>query len=130
MLRDGGGSPQAILIATGSEVGLAMQAAELLEAEGINARVVSMPCVEVFEAQDAGYRESVLPSHIRARIAVEAGYPDPWYKWVGIDGAVVGIDRFGLSGPGAAVLAELGMTAEAVVQATRRVLSNQEPQQV
>ena len=130
VLRDGGGSPQAILIATGSEVGLAMQAAELLEAEGINARVVSMPCVEVFEAQDAGYRESVLPSHIRARIAVEAGYPDPWYKWVGIDGAVVGIDRFGLSGPGAAVLAELGMTAEAVVQATRRVLSNQEPQQV
>ena len=81
-----------------------------------------MPCVEVFEAQDAAYRESVLPSDVRARVAVEAGHPDTWFKFVGLDGAVVGIDRFGMSAPGALALETLGMTSEQVVVKALAVL--------
>ena len=115
-----------ILIATGSEVELAVEAAARLSdggpsRGGLGVRVVSMPCTDVFGQQDAAYREAVLPSDCRARVAVEAGHPDYWYRFVGLDGAVVGIDRFGLSAPGPVVMAELGMTVDEVVGAARRV---------
>ena len=106
-----------ILIATGSEVAMTVDAAATLAQAGLGVRVVSMPCADVFLAQDAAYRESVLPAACRARVAVEAGHPDYWFKFVGLDGAVVGIDRFGLSAPGPLAMAELGMTMENVVGA-------------
>jgi len=112
--------PDLILIATGSEVELAVDAAVALQSE-MTVRVVSMPCAEVFLAQDAAYRDVVLPPGCRARVAVEAGHPDYWRKFVGLDGAVVGIDRYGLSAPGDQAMAALGMTAESVVAAARRV---------
>lgn len=115
------GDLDVILIATGSEVEMAVDAAEKLSAGGLGVRVVSMPCADVFLAQDAAYRESVLPAACRARVAVEAGYPDYWFRFVGLDGAVVGIDRFGLSAPGPVVMAELGMTVENVVAAAQSV---------
>ena len=123
--RERGARPDALVIATGSEVGLASAAAEALAGE-LDVRVVSMPSVDVFLAQDAAYRESVLPAGVRARVAVEAGHPDYWHKFVGLDGAVVGIDRFGLSGPGAAAMEALGMTAERVEAALREVAARTE----
>jgi transketolase len=117
-------SPQVALIATGSEVGITLQAAQTLAAQGIAARVVSMPCEEVFAAQDSAYQQSVLPQNLRARVAVEAGHPDTWFKYVGLDGAVVGIDRFGLSAPGAQALEAMGITAEHVVAQALRVLGH------
>ena len=122
ILADSEGEPQAIIIATGSEVELGVAAAQQLAAEGIQARVVSMPCVEQFAAQDQDYRDQVLPPEVRARVAVEAGHPDSWFKFVGLDGAVVGIDRFGLSAPGPEAMAELGITVDAVVAATKSVV--------
>ena len=108
-------APQAILIATGSEVDLAMQAAEQLADKGILARVVSMPCAEIFSAQDADYRDSVLPPSVRARVAVEALHADYWYKFVGLDGRVVGMTSFGESAPGDVLLKEFGFTVDNVV---------------
>ncbi len=105
-----------ILISTGSELQHAMKAAEEL---GAGTRVVSMPSFERFERQDADYQESVLPAACRKRVSIEAGISDPWYRFVGLDGKVLGIDRFGLSAPGAKVMEELGMTAEKVVEAAR-----------
>ncbi len=122
VLRDNGGTPDAIIIATGSEVALAVAAAETLGAKGKNVRVVSMPSVEVFEAQDEDYRESVLPSEVTARVAVEAGIPDGWYKYVGLQGKVVGLDRFGESAPAAELFKEFGFTVENVVAAVEDVL--------
>ena len=124
ILADSEGEPQAIIIATGSEVELGVAAAQQLAAEGIQARVVSMPCVEQFAAQDQDYRDQVLPPEVRARVAVEAGHPDSWFKFVGLDGAVVGIDRFGLSAPGPEAMAELGITVDAVVAATKSLMWN------
>jgi len=115
------GDPQVLLIATGSEVEVALEAAKRLSAEGHGTRVVSMPCCELFEAQPAAYREDVLPSRIRCRVAVEAGATLGWKAYVGLDGAVVGLDRFGASAPYAVIYRELGLTAEAVVEAVRRV---------
>jgi len=112
----------AIIMATGSEVALSIEAAQQLQAKGYAIRVVSMPSVDVFKAQDKSYQESVLPRKIRARVAVEASATAFWYQWVGLDGKVVGIDSFGESAPGAKVLAALNMTVEAVVQATLEVL--------
>jgi len=114
-----------IFIATGSEVELAVAAALTLHADGVGARVVSMPSTDVFLSQEDSYRESVLPADCRTRVAVEAGHPDYWYRFVGLDGAVVGIDRFGLSAPGPAAMAELGMTAENVTNAARRILNGE-----
>jgi len=114
---------RAIIIATGSEVELAVQAAAALGAEGAGVRVVSMPCAEAFLAEDAAYREAVLPAEVRARVAVEAGHTAYWYRFVGLDGAVVGIDRFGLSAPGPVAMRELGMTVENVIGAVREVLA-------
>lgn len=122
VLHEPEAEPQIILIATGSEVALAMEAASTLATQGVAARVVSMPCVEVFAAQDAAYREAVLPRAVRARVAVEAGHPDTWFKYVGLDGAVVGVDRFGLSAPGALALEQLGISAEQVVAKAQAVL--------
>ncbi|MBA1148801.1 transketolase [Ectothiorhodospiraceae bacterium WFHF3C12] len=122
VLSDCEGEPEAIIIGTGSEVGLAMEAAERLMAEGRRIRVVSMPSVDTFEAQDARYRETVLPGTVRARVAVEAGSHEPWLRFVGLDGQVVGINRFGESAPGPAVYEHLGITAEAVVRAVKDVL--------
>jgi transketolase len=120
VLRDGGAAPEAIIIATGSEVGLAMQTAEQLAGRAI--RVVSMPCAEVFEAQDAAYRESVLPSDCLARVAVEAAHVDYWYKYVGLDGRIVGMSTFGESAPAEELFEQFGFTVDHVVAVLNEVL--------
>ena len=107
--------PQAILIATGSEVELAMQASDTLAGKGISTRVVSMPCAEIFSAQGADYQDSVLPPAVRARVAVEALHADYWHKFVGLDGRVVGMRSFGESAPGGELMSEFGFTVENVV---------------
>ncbi|MAA70327.1 MAG: transketolase [Bermanella sp.] len=113
---------KAIIIATGSEIGLAMDAAAALEAKGTPVRVVSMPCAEIFCKQDAAYIESVLPAAITARVAVEAAHKDYWYKFVGLNGAVVGMETFGESAPIADLMKHFGFTTEAVVAAVEGVL--------
>jgi len=122
VLKDCDGTPDAIIIATGSEVELAVGAADALADKGRKVRVVSMPCVEVFEAQDAAYRESVLPAAVTARVAVEAGVTASWYKYVGLQGRVVGIDRFGESAPAGQLFKEFGFTVENVVKSVEEVL--------
>lgn len=123
IMSGGEGDPDVILIASGSEVALALKAAGVLEDEGQRVRVVSMPCDRLFLEQDAAYRDSVLPPDVRARVAVEAGSPMGLARFVGLDGAIVGLDRFGESAPSAAVYADLGFTVEAVVEAASRILS-------
>ena len=115
--------PDVILIATGSEVSLAVKAKAELKNEGIDARVVSMPCLEDFENQSAKYKESVLPKNVRARVAVEAGATATWYKYVGLDGKVVGIDTFGASAPAGKLFEKFGFTVDAVVSAAKAVLN-------
>ena len=119
VVSDAEGEPEVILVASGSEVGLAMQAKEAL---GTGARVVSMPCERLFWEQDEAYRESVLPRSVRARVAVEAASPFGWGRVVGLDGEVVALDRFGTSAPGTEALTDLGLTADAVAEAARRVM--------
>jgi transketolase len=121
VLADTEGPAQVTIIATGSEVALATGARALLAAKGIAARVVSMPCMDVFLRQDAAWRDSVLP-HGVPRVAVEAGVSDIWYRFVGLDGAVVGMDRFGESAPAGALFKHFGLTAEAVAQAAENVI--------
>ena len=116
------GDLDAIVIATGSEVGLAVEAAERLSEAGRHVRVVSMPCAEIFEAQEAGYREAVLPCDVLARVAVEAGHTDFWYKYVGLDGRVVGMSSFGESAPAEALFQHFGLTADNVVAAVEDVI--------
>ena len=116
VLKDSVGAPEVILVATGSEVGLAMQAAAQL---GDGVRVVSMPSTDVFDRQDAAYREAVLPKACRKRVAIEAGVSDFWRKYVGLDGAVVGIDSFGASAPIEALLPHFGFTVDRVVAAAQ-----------
>ena len=116
------GDLDAIVIATGSEVALAVEAAGRLTQAGRGVRVVSMPCAEVFEAQEAGYREAVLPSDVLARVAVEAGHTDFWYKYVGLDGRVVGMSSFGESAPAEALFKHFGLTADNVVAAVEDVI--------
>ncbi|HWT14217.1 MAG TPA: transketolase [Patescibacteria group bacterium] len=111
-----------ILIATGSEVGLAMDAARVLDGEGIGVRVVSMPCTQIFDAQPIEWREGVLPSWCRARIAIEAGVGDFWRKYVGLDGHVIGIDRFGASAPAEKLYPYFGFTVDKIVEAARKQL--------
>ena len=112
---------KAVIIATGSEVALALDAQKLLAAQGIPVNVVSMPCTSAFDRQEAAYRTAVLPEHL-PRIAVEAGTPDGWYKYVGLNGAVIGISRFGESAPADELFKLFGITAEHVVQAVKSVL--------
>jgi transketolase len=118
----GSGVPaaQVILIATGSEVGIAVAARELLESQGVSTRIVSMPCREWFEAQDQSYRDEVLPPRIRARVSVEAGVPLGWRDFVGDAGRIVGIDHFGESADGPTLFREFGLTPEAVVAAAQQ----------
>jgi len=112
---------RAAIIATGSEVAIAIQAQKLLAAEGIAVRVVSMPSTDVFDKQDAGWRAQVLPKGM-PRVAVEAGVTAFWHKYVGLDGAVVGIDTYGESAPAGALFKHFGLTAEKVAQAVKQVL--------
>ena len=116
VLKDSVGAPAVILIATGSEVGLAMQAAERL---GDGVRVISMPCTDAFDRQSREYREAVLPDACRKRVAIEAGVTDFWRKYVGLDGAVVGIDSFGASAPIEALMPHFGFTVDKVVAAAQ-----------
>lgn len=115
-------APQAILIATGSEVSLAVAAYGALQEQGIATRVVSMPSASVFAAQSPEYQESVLPGGMKNRIAIEAGHPDYWHKWVGLDGRIIGLPTFGESGPGAEVMAHFGFTVENVVDQVKQSL--------
>ncbi|WP_457667411.1 transketolase [Thiolapillus sp.] len=121
ILEDCDGTPDAIIIATGSEVALAMDAAKQLTEEGKKIRVVSMPCTEVFDEQDEEYKEAVLPPSVTARVAVEAGVTDFWYKYVGT-GRVVGIDRFGESAPAGELFPHFGFTVDHVVSAVKGVM--------
>jgi transketolase len=116
VLKDTVGEPEAVIIATGSEVELAMDAAAVLSERGKAVRVVSMPCAEVFSAQDADYREAVLPSNVLARVAVEAAHADYWYKFVGLDGRVVGMTTFGESAPAGELMKHFGFTVDNVVE--------------
>jgi transketolase len=113
---------EVILIATGAEVGITMEAARRLDTEGVGVRVVSMPCTQIFDQQSPEWREGVLPSWCRRRVAVEAGISDFWRKYVGLDGAVIGIDRFGASAPAERLFVEFGFTAENVYQAAKAQL--------
>jgi len=122
ILSDSEGQPDAIIIATGSEVELALKAAEQLKTTGKNIRVVSMPSTNIFDAQDAAYRESVLPSAVTKRVAVEAGVTDGWWKYVGTNGKIVGLDRFGESAPAGQLFKEFGFTVENVVKNVEAVL--------
>ncbi len=116
-----GGDPDLILIATGSEVSLAIESAKALAAEGHAARVVSMPSADVFEAQDEAYQQSVLPSDKRKRVAIEAAHVDYWRKWVGLDGAVVGMSSFGASAPGGDLFKHFGFTVDNVVKVAKEL---------
>ncbi|MBH3106340.1 transketolase, partial [Serratia marcescens] len=115
VLKDCAGTPDVILIATGSEVGITVEAADTLTAAGRKVRVVSMPSTDAFDKQDAAYRESVLPAAVTARVAVEAGIADYWYKYVGLNGAIVGMTTFGESAPAEQLFAEFGFTVDNVV---------------
>ncbi|MEO7539838.1 MAG: transketolase C-terminal domain-containing protein, partial [Pyrinomonadaceae bacterium] len=114
-------APRLIIIATGSEIGLAMQARQRLNADGTPTRVVSMPCWEFFEAQNAKYRDEVLPPKVTARLAIEAGVSFGWAKWVGDAGAVLGVDRFGASGKAEDVFPDYGFTVENAVKMAKNL---------
>ena len=122
VLRDASAEPQAIIIATGSEVALAVDAQERLSAEGYRVRVVSIPSVDTFLAQDAAYRESVLPAAVTARLAVEAAVPDLWLRFVGPQGRILGVSTFGESAPGPDVYRQFGLTADKVVETIKSLL--------
>jgi transketolase len=123
VLRDTDGEPDVLLLGTGSEVQHCVEAADLLAADGIAARVVSVPSWELFDAQDADYRDSVLPPSVRARVAVEAGRTLGWERYVGADGAMVGLDRFGASAPAERLFDEFGFTADNVASVARDVVA-------
>ncbi|EPQ9982596.1 transketolase [Vibrio vulnificus] len=123
ILKDSDGKPELILIATGSEVELAVKAAEQLTAEGKKVRVVSMPATDAFDKQDAAYRESVLPSDVTARVAIEAGIADFWYKYVGFDGRIIGMTTFGESAPAEQLFEMFGFTVENVVNTAKELLA-------
>jgi transketolase len=122
VLIDTGGTPECIVIATGSEVGIAAEAVNKLNSQGRRVRLVSMPSTETFDAQDADYRERVLPSAVRARLAVEAGATLSWWRYVGTEGRVLGIDRFGASGKFAAVYPHFGFAADNIAQQVKELL--------
>ena len=119
----GSEKPDVILMASGSEVELAMKAADELEAKGKKVRVVSMPCTDIFDRQSAEYKESVLPGSVRARVAIEAGCAMSWYKYIGLDGETVTVDHFGASAPAGILFKEFGFTVENVVAAAERAMS-------
>jgi transketolase len=118
--------PQVVLSATGSEVQMAVAAREVLEADGVGTRVVSMPCVEWFDEQDEAYREQVLPPGVRARVVVEAGIAQPWHRFAGDLGEIISIEHFGASADYQTLFREFGFTHEAVVAAAQRSLKRVE----
>ena len=122
VLSDCEGTPDVLLMASGSEVEQILAAQPILAEAGIRVRVISMPCMELFLKQDAAYQESVLPAAIRARVAMEAGATMPWYRFTGLDGAVIGIDHFGASAPAGILFREYGFTVDNVVETVKRVL--------
>ena len=122
VLKDCDGTPDVILIATGSEIEITLGAADKLTSGGHKVRVVSLPSTDLFDAQDAAYRESVLPSGVKARVAVEAGIADYWFKYVGLDGAIVGMTTFGESAPASQLFAEFGFTVENIVSHAEALL--------
>ncbi|PAU57548.1 transketolase [Pseudomonas indica] len=124
VLKDCDGEPELILIATGSEVALAVQAADKLAEQGRKVRVVSMPCTSVFDAQDAAYKQSVLPVEVGARIAIEAAHADYWYKYVGLDGRVIGMTSFGESAPAPALFEHFGFTVDNVLSVAEELLED------
>jgi transketolase len=123
VLRDCASDPDVVLIGTGSEVQLAVEAAEQLAAEGIAARVVSMPCVEWFAAQSQDYRDSVIPPSVKARVSVEAGIGLGWREWVGDAGRIVSIEQYGASAAYTTIYENYGITADAVASAARESLA-------
>jgi transketolase len=123
VLKDSEGAPELILIATGSEVGLAMDAAQALTQKGRRVRVVSMPSTSVFDAQDEAYREQVLPRAVERRVAIEAAATETWWRFVGTRGTVVGMHSFGASGVGKDLFKHFGFTVDNVVATAERVLS-------
>ena len=122
ILSDCEGTPDVLLMASGSEVEQMMQAQEILKNDGVKARVISMPSMELFLKQDKEYQEKVIPSAIRARVSMEAGVTMPWYRFVGLDGKALGIDHFGASAPAATLFKEFGFTAENVVAAAKEII--------
>jgi transketolase len=118
--------PQVVLVATGSEVQMAVAAREVLEADGVGTRVVSMPCVEWFDQQDEAYREQVLPPTVKARVVIEAGIAQPWYRFAGDLGEIISIEHFGASADYQTLFREFGFTQEAVVAAAQRTLKRVE----
>ena len=122
VLKDCDGTPELIFIATGSEVELAVKAADVLSAEGKKVRVVSMPSTNRFDKQDAAYRESVLPAAVTKRVAIEAGIADFWYKYVGFEGRVVGMNSFGESAPADQLFKLFGFTVDNVVATAKEIL--------
>jgi len=124
VLKDCEGEPELILISAGSEVGLTVQAYEKLTEQGRKVRVVSMPCTSVFEAQDAGYKQSVLPLQVSARIAIEASHADYWYKYVGLEGRVIGMTTYGESAPAPALFEEFGFTLENILGQAEELLED------
>ena len=123
VLSDAGGRPECILIATGSEVPIAVEAAQALAGRGRRVRVVSMPCTSVFDAQDEAWRASVLPDDVRCRVAIEAGVPDGWWRYVGPRGRVIGMRSFGASAPGKDLFRHFGFTSAAVIEAVESLLN-------
>ncbi|OMH38853.1 transketolase [Motiliproteus sp. MSK22-1] len=126
ILRDCTGTAQLILLATGSEVSLALAAADRLMATGVSVRVVSLPCLERFEKQDKAYRDAVLPTEVRARFAIEMAHPESWHRYVGLDGKVLGMSTFGESAPAGELMKHFGFTVEQVEVIAREVLANVE----
>jgi transketolase len=117
-----GGAPEVVLMSSGSEVGLILDAQKKLEADGIPARAVSMPSHELFARQDESYRNSVLPKGVR-RIAIEAAHPMSWYRWVGDDGVILGLERFGASAPAATIYTHLGITVDRMVETAKKLVA-------
>jgi transketolase len=122
VLVDSAGAPEAIVIATGSEVGIAAEAVRAVAAKGRRVRLVSMPSTNTFDAQDDAYKESVLPQGVSRRVAVEAGVRAAWWRYVGLKGQIVGIDHFGASAPAKVLFPQFGFTAEKVIEAVEKVL--------
>ena len=123
VLKDTDGTPEIILIATGSEVALAVSAADVLGADGIKTRVVSMPCTDAFDAQDAGYRESVLSASVTARVVIEAGVTETWWRLAGPQGRVIGLDCFGASAPADKLFEHFGFSTDNVVAVAKDLLA-------
>jgi transketolase len=122
VLKNADGTPDIILIATGSEVELAMQASIALAADGVAARVVSIPCTDLFDAQADDYREQVLPSGVTARVVIEAGVTETWWRYAGSGGRVIGLDRFGASAPAGELFKHFGFTTENVVAIVKQII--------